>query len=84
MKQKQDLSRDRAKYLEKNYTIKQAIDVANDPNQFNKLNETQKQAVLRDVNTYNIEMKKLQLSYPLANMDLQISDPIALLNKIRS
>ena len=84
MDQKQNLARDRAKYLEKNYSIKQAIDVANDPNQYNKLNETQKRAVLRDINTYNVEMKKLQLAYPLANMDLQIPDPMTLLNRIRS
>ena len=81
MKQKQDFLRDRDKYLKDNWRIKNAIDVYNDQNAFNKLNETQKQAVLQDVNTYNLYVQNLKLSYPLANMDLPTRDPIALLNK---
>jgi hypothetical protein len=83
MKQKQDFLRDRDKYLKDNWRVKNAIDVYNDQNAFNKLNETQKQAVLQDVNTYNLYVQNLKLSYPLANMDLPARDPIALLNRVR-
>ena len=83
MKQKQDFLRDRDKYLKDNWRVKNAIDVYNDQNAFNKLNETQKKAVLQDVNTYNIYVQNLKLSYPLANMDLPARDPIALLNRVR-
>ena len=50
---------------------------------FDKLPETVKKSILENVETYNIEMKNLQLSYPLANMDLPTRDPIALLNRVR-
>ena len=83
MKQKQDFLRDRDKYLKDNWRIKNAIDVYSNENEFKKLNETQKQAVLQDVNTYNIYVQNLKLSYPLANMDLPARDPIALLNRVR-
>ena len=83
MKQKQDFLRDRDKYLKDNWRVKNAIDVYNDQNAFNKLNETQKQAVMQDVNTYNLYVQNLKLSYPLANMDLPARDPIALLNRVR-
>jgi hypothetical protein len=83
MKQKQDLLRDRDKYLKDNWRVKNAIDVYNNENEFKKLNETQKKAVLQDVNTYNIYVQNLKLSYPLANMDLPTRDPIALLNRVR-
>ena len=36
-----------------------------------------------DVNTYNLYVQNLKLSYPLANMDLPARDPIALLNRVR-
>ena len=84
MKQKQDLSRDRAKYLEKNYSIKNALDTYMNKAKFDKLPETVKKSILENVETYNIEMKNLQLSYPLSNMDLSTRDPFALLSKIRS
>ena len=51
---------------------------------FDKLPETVKKSILENVETYNIEMKNLQLSYPLSNMDLSTRDPFALLSKIRS
>lgn len=84
MKQKQDFLRDRDKYLKDNWRIKNAIDVYNDQKAYNDLNETQKRAILQDVNTYNLYVQNLKLSYPLANMDLPTRDPIALLNKVRS
>jgi hypothetical protein len=84
MKQKSDFLTKRDTYLKSNWSIKNAIDVYNNQSAFNKLPENEKQAVLRDVNTYNQYIQELKISYPLANMDLPTRDPIALLNKVRS
>jgi hypothetical protein len=84
MKQKSDFLTKRDTYLKNNWSIKNAIDVYNNQSAFNKLPENEKQAVLRDVNTYNQYIQELKISYPLANMDLPTRDPIALLNKVRS
>ena len=83
MKQKSDFLINRDKYLKNNYSIKNALDVYMNKAAFDKLPEKEKQSVLKDVNTYNLYLQDLKISYPLANMDLPTRDPIALLNRIR-
>lgn len=84
MAQKQNFLKSRDQYLKDNWRIKNAIDVFNDANAFNRLPEAQKKAIMQDVNTYNLYIQNLKLSYPLANMDLPTRDPLALLNKVRT
>jgi len=83
MKQKSDFLTKRDTYLKNNYSIKNALDVYNNKAAFDKLPENEKRSVLKNVETYNLYLQDLKISYPLANMDLPTRDPIALLNNIR-
>jgi hypothetical protein len=83
MKQKSDFLINRDKYLKNNYSIKNALDIYMNKAAFDKLPENEKRSVLKDVETYNLYLQDLKISYPLANMDLPTRDPIALLNRVR-
>jgi hypothetical protein len=84
MAQKQNFLKSRDTYLKDNWRIKNALDTFNNKQVFDTLPEDQKKKVLDDVQTYNIYIQNLKLSYPLANMDLPARDPLALLNRVRS
>jgi hypothetical protein len=84
MKQKSDFLTKRDTYLKNNYSIKNALDVYNNKAAFDKLPENEKRSVLKNVETYNLYLQDLKISYPLANMDLSTRDPFALLSKVRS
>jgi len=84
MAQKQNFQRDLTKWLQDNWNIKKAIETYNNKQAFDKLTEIEKQAILKDVNTYDRKMLDLKSSYPWANMDTTSKDPQALLRLARS